>query len=137
VRSLLSCTWFACVVARERLHAGVVPFQVQHGLRAGERVCAAGLTRAAIVKARAPVGRRLRFGCAGLFRAWHSATGAQAWWPMPPSNRQHRLHQAHLGAPGWLALATAAAYNRSINTDAQGRPPLRGSHSLVAGYLQR
>jgi hypothetical protein len=27
--------------------------------------------------------------------------------------------------------------NKSINTDAQGRPPLRGSDSLVAGYLQR
>jgi hypothetical protein len=26
--------------------------------------------------------------------------------------------------------------NRSVNTDAQGRPPLRGSNSLVAGYLQ-
>jgi hypothetical protein len=27
--------------------------------------------------------------------------------------------------------------NRSVNTDAQGRLPLRGSSSLVAGYLQR
>jgi hypothetical protein len=27
--------------------------------------------------------------------------------------------------------------NRSVNTDAQARPPLRGSESLRAGYLQR
>jgi hypothetical protein len=27
--------------------------------------------------------------------------------------------------------------NRSINTDAQGRPPLRGLQSLAAGYLRR
>jgi hypothetical protein len=27
--------------------------------------------------------------------------------------------------------------NRLVNTDAQARPPLRGSHLLRAGYLQR
>jgi hypothetical protein len=27
--------------------------------------------------------------------------------------------------------------NKSVNTDAQGRPRLRRSNSLVAGYLQR
>jgi hypothetical protein len=27
--------------------------------------------------------------------------------------------------------------NRSVNADAQGRPPLRGSNSLGAGYVRR
>jgi hypothetical protein len=27
--------------------------------------------------------------------------------------------------------------NRSVNADTQGRPPLRGSIPLVAGYLHR
>jgi hypothetical protein len=43
--------------------------------------------------------------------------------------------QLHQGAAAWLALATRQ--NKSVNTDAQGRPRLRRSNSLGAGYLQR
>lgn len=36
-----------------------------------------------------------------------------------------------------LALAKVASDNRSVNTDAQGRPAAERRRSLVAGYLQR
>ena len=36
-----------------------------------------------------------------------------------------------------LALAGAASDNKSVNTDAQGRPAALPRRSLVAGYLQR
>jgi hypothetical protein len=36
-----------------------------------------------------------------------------------------------------LALAMAASDNKSVNTDAQGRPAAVRRRSLVAGYLQR
>ena len=134
VRPFLSFAQNACV----RVHAYVVTFLVQHGLRSGERVCAAGLTRAAlVVRARAPVGRSLRLRYAGLLCHWLSCTSALPWSPMPPSNRQHRVCQSHLGAPGWLALAASAAYNRSINTDAQVRPCAARTRLVCAGYLQR
>ena len=34
-------------------------------------------------------------------------------------------------------LRVAASSNKSVNADAQGRSPLRGSIPLVAGYLRR
>jgi hypothetical protein len=124
--------------ASVRLRARVITLLVQHGLGAVKRVCAAGLTRAALVaKARAPVGRSLHLWCAGLLGHWLSCTSALPWSPMPPSNRLHRLRQLHLRAPSWLALAAAAACNRSINTDAQVRPLASLAPSLCAGYLQR
>jgi hypothetical protein len=134
VRPFLSSAQNACV----KLRACVVTFLVQHGFGAGERVCAAGLTRSAVVvKTRAPVGRRPRFGFAGLLHRWLSCTNALLWSPMPPFNRQHRLRKLHLVAPGWLALASAAAYNRSINPDAQVRPCAARTRLVCAGYLQR
>jgi hypothetical protein len=134
VRVLHSSIW----IAQARLHVCSVTFLVRHRLGAGERLRAAGLTRAALVaKSRAPVGRSLRLWFAGLLRHWHSCTSALTWSPMPPFNRQHRLRQLHLGAPGWLALASSAVYNRSINTDAQMRPLASLAPCSCAGYLQR
>jgi hypothetical protein len=134
VRPFHSSAQNACA----KLHAWVVTFLVQHGLGMGERVRAAGLTRAALVaKSRAPVGRRLHMWRAGLPRHWLSCTSALPWSPMPPFNGLHPLRQLHPGVPGWLALAGAAAYNRSINTDAQVRPCAARTRLVCAGYLQR
>lgn len=41
-----------------------------------------------------------------------------------------------IGNPADLAGADELS-NNSVKTDAQGRPPLRGSDSLVAAYLRR
>jgi hypothetical protein len=43
------------------------------------------------------------------------------------------LMAVHLG----LAFARAASDNKSVNTDAQGRPAASPRLSLVAGYVQR
>jgi hypothetical protein len=128
-----SSTGITCV----KSHAYLVALLVQHGLCAGERVSAAGLTRAAAVKARAAVGRSLHLWGATSVRGWHSTTCALLSWPMPPFTSLHSLRKSRLGAPGWLALSTAAAYNRSINTDAQVRPCALRTRLVCAGYLQR
>jgi hypothetical protein len=106
-----------------------------HGLDSGERVRAAGLTRAAVVvKARAPVGRSLHWWRAGLLRGWQSTAGALPSRPMPPFTRHYSVRQSRLGVPGGLALATTAAYNRSIDTDVLSAGFAR---LLAAGHLQR
>jgi hypothetical protein len=121
-----------------RSHARDVNFPVQHGLRSGERVRAVGLTRAGVVaKSRAPDGRSQPLRRAGLLHHWLSCTSTLPWSPMPPSYRQHLSLQSHSGALGWLALAATAAYNRSINTDAQVRPLAALAPCPCAGYLQR
>ena len=64
--------------------------------------------------------------CGRFVRLHTLGVGAQAGLrqsgAMPPSPRQHSLRKVRLGAPAWLALASTAAYNRSIDTDAQVRP---------------
>jgi hypothetical protein len=65
------------------------------------------------------------FGRLHLMRGWQSTAGTLPLRPMPPS-----AHHYSVGS-------TRARANRSFDTDAQGRPPLRGSCSLVAGQLQR
>jgi hypothetical protein len=63
--------------------------------------------------------------------AWLRQSGA-----MPPSSRQHSLRKVRPGAPGSLALASTAAYNKAVNTDAQrvraaARPTLSGRRLLL------
>lgn len=113
----------------------LVAFLVQPGLCAGQWVCAAGLTRvAALVKARAPVGRSLRSCGAGLLRAWRSAARTLPSRPMPPFSVQHSLRMWRAGVPAWLALASRAAYNRSVKAD---RVLARCACQRASAYVQR
>jgi hypothetical protein len=79
--------------------------------------------------------------CGLLVRLHSLGVGAQAGLvlseAMPPFSLQHSLRKSRLGMPAWLALATTAAYNRSVNTDAQGRPRLRRSEFLGRRLLSR
>jgi hypothetical protein len=133
VKSLRACHG----ILRMFSHASLVTFLVQHGSGAGERVRAAGLTRAVIVKARAAVSRSPHVWRAASLHVWHSTTRALLWWSMPPFAFPYLLRQAHLGAPGWLALAVPAAYNKAVETDAQGRPRVPRSESLGRRSLLR
>ena len=53
---------------------------------------------------------------------------------MPPYSCLHSSRQLHPGLQAWLALASTAAYNRSLNADTQ---PAAARRPLRAGYLQR
>ena len=121
--------------ASQPLRAKVVAFPVQRGLGAGERVCAAGVTRAgALGKARAPVGRSPLFRRADPLRAWQSTARALRSRPMPPFTRQHPLRKCRPGVPPLLALAAAAGYNRSVKAD---RVLARCACQRASAYVQR
>ena len=55
----------------------------------------------------------------------------------PPVSGEHRLRKLRGRVRECLALAATAAYNRSVEVDAQGRPRLRRSYSMGATHLQR
>ena len=105
---------------------GIVAVSLQrHSLRAGSVSAApASLARmvgASRMGAQTRSAVMTRFGAKLAFlSAWFAQAGA-----MPPCSLHHRRASA------------TASHNKSVNTDAQGRPAALPRLSLVAGYVRR
>jgi hypothetical protein len=55
---------------------------------------------------------------------------------MPPAPCQHSLRKVRLGAPAWLALASTASYNKSIDTDPQQQEAASPQVLVVRSFLR-
>ena len=72
---------------------------------------------------RVPADGRQGYGLARLHRLNVGAQpGLRQSEAMPPCSLQHSLRKLRAGVPGLLALASTAAYNRSIQSDRLRRP---------------
>jgi hypothetical protein len=87
-----------------------------------------------VLERRAPVGRRLHLRHSTMLRGWHSTAGALPSCPMPPFALHQSVRKSRPSGPGWLALATWAGANTTIDTDVLSA----GFASLLpAGHLRR
>ena len=76
-------------------------------------------------------------GLQGCESAGAEAVKQLGFSAMPPYSCPHSSRQSRISAPTALALATTAAYNRSIHTDTQVLPAAARPRLMGAGDFRR